>query len=89
MPSESCAEVKLGETDTEMAAGGEEDSVICAEADFVLSATEVAVSVKLAACGTPVGAAYDTAFVPTVDSVPQVAVQALPFWVKAQVTPLF
>lgn len=62
-------------------------SVIVAEAVFVPSVTEVAVSVTVGDVGTLAGALYVTEVVVTLVSVPQVGVQTPPPCESAQVTP--
>jgi lipoprotein-anchoring transpeptidase ErfK/SrfK len=64
--------------------------VMVAVAAFVVSATEVAVTVTLASAGTVAGAAKVAAFpVPVVDGsmLPQAVEQSTPFCVNVQVTP--
>jgi hypothetical protein len=66
-------------------------TVIVTLADFVVSATEVAVSVTTGTAGTTEGAVYVVGAplaVPAGLSVPQSGEQATPFWVRVQVTPL-
>jgi hypothetical protein len=65
-------------------------TVIAAEADFVVSATEVAVIVTPAGAGTPEGAVYVTAVplgVLAGETVPQAGEQFVPPCVKDQETP--
>ena len=56
---------------------------------MVVSRTELAVSVTVGFAGTVAGAIYVTAVLVCPESAPQPGAQALPAWVRAQVTPWF
>lgn len=80
-------EAEVGLMETEMDSGAAV-TVMAATADFVPSATDVAVSVTLAGFGTTVGALYVTEVVAEFVSVPHAAPEH-PAPESPQVTPLF
>jgi hypothetical protein len=84
---ETCTESDPGLTETEIGSGAAV-TVIVADADFVLSATEVAFSVTVAGVGTDAGAVYVVDVVVTLVSVPHVAPEH-PVPESDHVTPLF
>ena len=84
---ETCTEPEVGFTATEMG-GGAVVTVMVADADFVLSATEVAFKVTEGGAGAAAGALYVTEVVVTLVSVPQVAPEQ-PVPESVQLTPLF
>src|SRR5437016_180470 len=67
----------------------EDVTVIEALADFVVSRTDLAVSVTVGLAGTAAGAVYVTVVAVCPDSAPHVGAQLLPDWVRLQVTPWF
>ncbi len=84
---DTCTEVEVGLTPTEIG-NGAAVTVIVADADFVLSATDVAFSVMVAGVGTDAGAVYVADVVVTFVSVPHVAPEQ-PVPERDHVTPLF
>ena len=84
---DTCTDVEVGLTPTEIG-NGAAVTVIVADADFVPSATEVALSVTVAGIGTAAGAVYVADVVVTFVSVPQLAPEQ-PVPESDHVTPLF